>query len=149
MGDGFDEAGLVAVADDEAGAGIGQIVRPALCVTPRGDDEGIRLPAAGTAYRAPGVGITGPGDRARVDDVDIRPLVEGDDLVTASLESGAEGLGLVLVQLAAEMLYGHAQRGSGLVRKAGRGRQGRAERPVAEGDGRETEKVVNLIKEEK
>ena len=157
LGDGFDEAGFVAVADDEAGAGCGQITGTALGVAAGGHDEGVRLPPAGAAHRATGIGIAGTGDRARVDDIDVRLLVEGDDLVTATLEPGAEGFGLVMVQLAAKVLDGHPQRGrtvtrrrrgvahrkigGGLVRKAGRSRQNRAERPVAEGDGRATEKL--------
>ena len=78
-----DQLALLAIADDEIGAGFVQLIGAPLGITAGGDYGGIRVAAAGTAHGFARVGIAGAGDRAGVDDVDIGLAGEGHDMVTA------------------------------------------------------------------
>jgi hypothetical protein len=102
----LDETSFVAIADDDAGARVGELPRAALGVTTSGHDHGLRLLPSGTAHGTTGIGVTRAGDGAGVDDIDVGVGVEGDDLISTALKIGAEGLGFVLIQLTPDMLYG-------------------------------------------
>ena len=104
-----DEAGLVGVRDHQAGAGAAQLLGPALGVAAGGHHQGPGIVPEGAAHGAARVGVAGAGDRAGVDHVHVGFLGEGDDPPAAAAEPGLEGLGLVLVQLAAEMMDGDAR----------------------------------------
>ena len=110
------EAGLVGVGDHQAGAGPTQLLGPALGVTAGGHHQRLGIAPAGPAHGAARIGVAGAGDRAGVDHVHVGFLGEGDHPPAAVVESGLEGLGLVLVQLAAEVVDGDARERGALVR---------------------------------
>ena len=110
-----DETGLVGIGDHQAGPGPAQFLGPPLGVAAGGHHQRLGVASAGPAHGAARIGVAGAGDRAGVDHVHVGFLGEGDHAPAAAVEPGLEGLGLVLVQLAAEVVDGDARKRGALV----------------------------------
>ena len=96
----------------------GQISGAPLGIAAGRDHGGLRVQAPRPPHCAARIRIARPGDRAGIDDEDVGGLVARHDAVAAAVEAVHEGLGLVLIELAADIAHGDAHRGTPGARRA-------------------------------